>query len=62
LVEFEPVHEPGYIGLAGMQLELSDLLGGRPVDLHTPAELSRYFRDDVLATAVEQYAAQHPIA
>ena len=57
LVEFEPGHEPGYIGLAAMQLELSDLIGGRPVDLRTPAELSRYFRDDVLANALEQYAA-----
>jgi predicted nucleotidyltransferase len=51
LVEFEPGHKPGYIGLAAMQLELSDLLGGRPVDLRTPDELSRYFRADVMASA-----------
>ena len=59
LVEFEPGHEPGYIGLAAMQLELSDLMGGRPVDLRTPAELSRYFRDDVLATAHDIYSVCH---
>ena len=56
LVEFEPGHEPGYIGLAAMQLELSDLMGGRAVDLRTPAELSRYFRDDIISSALDQYA------
>jgi len=29
---------------------------GRKVDLRTPQELSRYFRSQVLATAVVQYA------
>jgi predicted nucleotidyltransferase len=37
LVEFEPGHVPGLIRLAGMELELSDLLGGRKVDMNTPA-------------------------
>ncbi|MFZ5865412.1 MAG: nucleotidyltransferase family protein [Thermodesulfobacteriota bacterium] len=55
LVEFEQGHIPGYLGLAGMELELSDLLGGRKVDLRTPSELSRYFRDEVLAEAEVQY-------
>jgi len=55
LVEFEQDHIPGYLGLAGMELELSDLLGGRKVDLRTPSELSRYFRDEVLAEAEVQY-------
>ena len=36
LVEFEPGHVPGLIRLAGMELELSALLGGRKVDLNTP--------------------------
>ena|SRR2546423_5575961 len=54
LVEFEPGQGPGYLGLAGMELELSDLLG-RKVDLRTPGEISRYFRDRVLASAVVQY-------
>jgi hypothetical protein len=40
-----------------MELELSDLLGGVKVDLRTPPELSRYFRDEVMATAETQYAA-----
>ena len=44
LVEFEPEHIPGLIKLAGMEIELSELLGGQKVDLRTPKELSRYFR------------------
>ena len=57
LVEFERGHEPGFIALAGIELELSDLMGGRKVDLRTPGDLSRYFRDEVLARAEIQYAA-----
>jgi uncharacterized protein len=57
LVEFEPGEEPGLIGLAGIELELSELLGGRKVDLRTPNDLSRYFRDEVERTALVQYAA-----
>jgi len=31
-------------------------LGGRRVDLRTPEDLSRYFRDDVVASAEVLYA------
>jgi hypothetical protein len=45
----------GYCGRAvGMEMELSEMLG-RKVDLRTPAELSRYFRDEVVASALPQY-------
>jgi hypothetical protein len=54
LVEFDEAHVPGYFGLSGMELELSDLLG-RKVDLRMPEEISRYFRGDVLASAAVQY-------
>ncbi len=54
LVEFEPGERIGLIGFAGVELELSDLLG-RKADLRTPEDLSRYFRDEVLRTAVVQY-------
>lgn len=57
LVEFEPGHVPGLLRLAGMERELSELFGGRRVDLRTPADLSRYFRDEVLSTARVQYDA-----
>ena len=56
LVEFEPDGVPGLFGIATMELELSDLLGGRKVDLRTAQDLSRYFRDEVVRTAEVQYA------
>lgn len=56
LVEFRPGHVPGLIRLAGMELELSGILGGRKVDLNTPNCLSRYFRERVVAEAQVQYA------
>ena len=55
LVEFEPGHVPGLIRLAGMERKLSELIG-RKADLRTAGDLSRYFRDEVVAAAVEQYA------
>ena len=56
LVEFEPEHIPGLLDIAGMELELSHILGGRKVDLRTAGDLSRYFRDEVIRTAKVQYA------
>ncbi len=55
LVEFEPDHIPGLMRFAGMEIELSELLGGRKVDLNTPKFLSPYFRDQVLAEAEVYY-------
>lgn len=55
LVEFTPGHAPGLLGMAGMEIELSVLFGGRKVDLRTPEDLSRYFRQEVLDTAEDQY-------
>lgn len=57
LVEFEPGHAPGLIALAGIEIELSELMGGRQVDLRTPGDLSRHFRDEVVRSAAAQYAA-----
>jgi predicted nucleotidyltransferase len=57
LVEFEPGRSPGFLGLAALEDELSALFGGRKVDLRTPQELSKYFRDEVIASAEVQYAA-----
>jgi uncharacterized protein len=56
LVEFEPGAAVGYFELADMELELSELLG-RKADIRTPAELSRYFRSEVLAAAEPQYVS-----
>jgi predicted nucleotidyltransferase len=55
LVEFEPSYRVGLIRLAGIEAELSKLLG-RKVDMRTPADLSRYFRQEVLEVAEVQYA------
>jgi len=55
LVEFEPGQEPGFMRLARMERELSEMLG-RKVDMRTPEDLSRRFRDQVVAAAEVQYA------
>ena len=48
LVEFEQDQEPGFFGLARMERELSEMLG-RKADIRTAEDLSRYFRDEVVA-------------
>jgi len=58
LVEFDPGHVPGFLRLARMERELSELLGGRRVDMRTPEDLSRYFRDEVVASAEVQFAQE----
>ena len=55
LVEFESGQIVGFLKLAGMERELSEILNHK-VDLRTPAELSRYFRQEVLDSAEVQYA------
>ena len=54
LVEFEPGAVVGLIGFAGMENELSELIG-RKVDLNTAGFLSPYFRDEVLQEAEAVY-------
>ena len=57
LVDFESGHTVGLLRMAGLELELSAMLG-RKVDLRTPGELSRYFRDEVVRTSEVQYAEE----
>lgn len=54
LVEFELGATVGLFDMARMERELSVLLG-RKVDLRTPQDLSRYFRQQVLDDAGVQY-------
>ncbi|MGK7883282.1 MAG: nucleotidyltransferase family protein [Crocosphaera sp.] len=54
LVEFHPEHIPGLIRLSSMENELSHLFQ-RKVDLRTPEDLSPYFRQEVLDSAVVSY-------
>ena len=54
LVEFEPGYRIGLMGFAGLELELTEILG-RKVDLNTPQELSPYYRQEVLEEALVLY-------
>lgn len=55
LVEFQPGKTPGF-AFFSIQRELSELLG-RKVDLNTPQDLSRPFRNEVLASAQTVFGA-----
>jgi uncharacterized protein len=61
LVEFEAKATPSYFGLAEIEIELAALFPGRRIDLRTPAELSRYFRGEVLQQALTQYESTGPV-
>ena len=58
LVEFEPDARIGYIGLAGLEIELGKILG-RWVDLHTFEGVKRsrnwLRREEILSSAEVQY-------
>ncbi len=56
LIDFEPGHAVGLITFAGLENELSDLVGRR-IDLNTPDGLSPYFRDAVLSEQEPLYLA-----
>jgi predicted nucleotidyltransferase len=56
LVEFEAGETPGLIALSTMELELSAFFGGKKIDLRTPNDLSRHFREEVQRTAELRYA------
>lgn len=56
LVVFEDGKVPGFFRIFELEEELSAMFDGRKVDLHTPSDLSRYFRDDVMQNAEVQYA------
>ena len=56
LVEFRPDSHVGFFRLADIESDLSRLLGGRRVDLRTPMDLSRHFREQVVRDALAVYA------
>lgn len=55
LVEFEPGHVPGLLGLSTLEIDLGRVLGHK-VDLRTAHDLSPHFRDEVLHGARTIYA------
>lgn len=54
LVEFEPDAVVSLLDMARMERELSRIMG-RKVDLRTPEDLSRYFRQEVEDKAAVKY-------
>lgn len=58
LIEFEPGSTVDYFDLFDMEERLSEMLGGRRVEVNTLNSLSRYFRDEVAAEAEVQYAQE----
>jgi predicted nucleotidyltransferase len=48
LVEFKKGYTPSYFELYRMEAELANLFNGRKVDLRTPGDLSKYFREEVM--------------
>lgn len=54
LVEFDENHIPGLFDISRMEIELSKM-AGRKVDLRTPEDLSKYFRDEVVSEAEALY-------
>lgn len=56
LVEFAEDTEYGLLDISRMERQLSEIIG-RKVDLRTPEELSRYFRDSIVKEARVKYEA-----
>ncbi len=54
LVEYVPGARIGLLAMSGQQIALSQIVG-RPVDLRTPQDLSRYFRQEVIDGALLIY-------
>jgi len=57
LVQFEEQHTPGLIRISELELELGEIFG-RHVDLRTPKDLSRYFRNEVITGAYHLYGKE----
>lgn len=56
LVEFEAGYSPGW-DIVDIELEFSELFGGRKIDMVNPKFLNRHLKKRVLGDAVLQYEA-----
>ena len=54
LVVFDEKNMPGLFEISRMEIELSEMLK-RKIDLRTPEDLSRYFREEVVQSARVHY-------
>ena len=57
LVKFDKKNIPSFFDLYEMEQELSKFFNGRKVDLRTPNDLSKYFREEVQEKAEVLYNA-----
>lgn len=55
LVEFDQSHIPSFFKLSQIEREFATLFPKRRIDLRTPEDLSKYFRQDVLDNAESLY-------
>ncbi len=56
LVEFKKGYTPSLFELHKMETELAGIFYGRKIDLRTPGDLSKYFRDEVVLESKVLYA------
>ena len=56
LIEFDPEAHPGMVSMHEVEQGLSDLYGGRPIDLLNPKYLNRRIRDRMLREAEVLFA------
>jgi predicted nucleotidyltransferase len=57
LVEFDPKHVPGLFEIVDMKDELSKNIG-REVDLRTPEDISKFFRNEVIQQSYLLYGKE----
>ncbi len=57
LVEFGQEETPGLLRMVSLEQELTEMFD-RKADLRTPAELSKYFRNEVVESATVAYEEQ----
>jgi len=57
LVEFLPEARPSLFDMVQIELDLSEGMSGRKVDVRTARDLSPYFRDEVVREAQVAYEA-----
>ena len=57
LVEFDPDHVPGLFEIVDMKDELSKNIG-REVDLRTPEDISKFFRNEIIQQSYLLYGKE----
>jgi uncharacterized protein len=58
LIEYEPGHRPGLVALQEIEDGVSELCGGRKIELVNPRYLNPRLRDQILSEARVQYGEE----